>query len=1582
MSADDFQTKYSSVMEGMLKGAIAETTKLFETMVDELKAEISRMKQENEDLKMRCSQFENARNQPSVRTREADPVQGPSDGSGKRDRAVQCDLVPVCTMLVEQCEPLRPSSRQNQEQQSTYKKMEYSLQDHTYGAGTTQMALMFVKQESNDSSQLVLKQEETGPPVSGLVLGDKAGTPQASAFAAENEGILELPHLGRDKGLQEAQKQSSELGHSLVLSIVETKGNLEDSEFLQMDKLITSEKHPLVVARQQAGVSQQHCVGGKSTEQLSLPTPLKKGETCEQLKSGVAQIGGSLEQSRTRRPSKKANLMQYPVKEIGSLIVSEKMLSKTCCSEKEKPFEHNSMAMEEGAVKAGFNELISANETLNPSTVHPKERSTSVTLQDAILLVEAMNQSTEEATLTTTQQMAAPPQTQFAPCASTLDEIRAETTQTAKEKIGSAPVASDATNEAPGHINVVVPKQSHTVTPSNTIAPSNTAVERSGLSQQQHLPRPLTTSSVPSKHDQAVSCEIVSQPRSVSSLICHKIEALLPAQLPSLVSAVVAAQKSATLPHFPTAKPSISSVPKKSTQIPSVPSVLSQSTTTSTHLQSKTLVPKIRIVIPRPMSKTIVQTSKQDSTKSDAFMVSSPQLIPSSKDVSISVDTQAVLEEVAAISSKKKYQILCNSEVPKQTSPVTELVNAVTQTCSISNTVKLTPTSVSLGNDLSAVVRLTRLPFPISANEAVLVSRLGIYGSSGSQSILKDDDTQGKESPVVISTQTSQTPGLAAGDCTNLKETSFAMLVNTSQVSEEPDEIQETASLSFENCTYLEEDPGDSRPSTAIKPEQSAKNCTAVETASYSDGEMMSISMQDCASSNDAAMAAKGSAAVVHLTPITSKNIADLHSKMTKTQFLAQLAVTPAPEYPKKVSSDDSVKARDAETSTSETKELQKQSLVARLRSHLKTHPQTRRTDTNSATESPNKDVIENGNPKSNDAAPFPMSTKDPGVVEMITFPERIRLTSINPWRSRDREAGVGPKKAVGEPSLISPRIFKATRKSAPVTPRRSSSGLRLKARQSTRREATAMGECVSPKKSKPTSVSPRRYSSSKESPSFQKTKSTSVSPKKCSSIKERESPKKTRSTPSPRSSCSKITKNISASPRRINSTTKSSIATSLGPKRTSSSRDVAIPKKAKSIVSQEKSSLSENGTGPKGSFYESTTFCRRRCTLPKDGSSSNQKNGESISFSPSYNTTPDRSSNTDAKSVTSVGWPKSVKSVSPRKTRETATAKKSRLMLDGTGPKQKLMFDAEELANAGKAQRMANLKNGMNGTKPGQSAESRASCGAGRKITAKAVWTPPRAPDSKTPLVGVNKEPSSPRLESPTLVYPPSVSLLPIPVSAPPVVSPLQPLSVIGRRLLKNQCGECGRVLSSAASLESHVSLHAGRRPFSCTLCGKRFPDSSGLKRHGRVHRNGRIHICHQCGKGFVYSFGLTKHLQMVHKKIKPFTCQICNKCFFSKRDLEAHMRIHTGEKPFHCTLCEKKFARRVELNVHLRWHNGEKRHWCPFCGKGFLDFNNMKRHKYTHTGEKPHACPHCPKRFSQSGHLKKHVKNVHKMQ
>ncbi|XP_029622433.1 uncharacterized protein LOC115202438 [Salmo trutta] len=257
------------------------------------------------------------------------------------------------------------------------------------------------------------------------------------------------------------------------------------------------------------------------------------------------------------------------------------------------------------------------------------------------------------------------------------------------------------------------------------------------------------------------------------------------------------------------------------------------------------------------------------------------------------------------------------------------------------------------------------------------------------------------------------------------------------------------------------------------------------------------------------------------------------------------------------------------------------------------------------------------------------------------------------------------------------------------------------------------------------------------------------------------------------------------------------------------------------------------------------------------------------------------------------------------------------------------------------------------------------------------------RSPSTRQPIPftgslrsGFKKSPQSPLMFQQARHY-----LQSQPMWSPPVPYQLQQSPQAPRkRLAKNQCADCGRVLSSAAALESHASLHTGKRPFVCSACGKDFPNLKGLNRHDRVHGNQRGHQCPQCSKTFVYRFGLTKHEQMVHSGVRPFACLICGKCFAIRRDMETHLRVHTGEKPFACSLCVKRFKRRVELNVHLRWHNGEKRHWCSYCSKGFLDYNNLKRHKLVHTGEKPYTCSECGKHFKQTGHLKKHLKTIHK--
>ncbi|XP_022053212.2 zinc finger protein 777-like [Acanthochromis polyacanthus] len=1311
MSADDFQTLYASFMDGMLKSAVAETTKLFETMVDELKAEISRMKKENEDLKTRCSLYESAKSQTADHG-ENNTVSGQNDGSEKRDSAVQCDLVPVRAVLVEHCQSL-----QNQMQQYTFE----GILEHNYIAHE-------IKQEELET---VLKQEEVEP----TVVCGQAGLLQASVSGAENEEplarqesstqnvetrLLEPPCLQMGSSVQGTQNQSSYTEPTIAISLAAIKEDLqEESEFDQtvLEKRMQGE---LTISGKHQSVP-QHCQGDTDTsvneqsdmhhtENQSEPNLLvrhRRGPPPKKMKQHRLQ-SSSVDVSREQK-----GLNLCLVREEGVFLQTspdqpQKTSSAITPSVQDRlypAFED----MENGrvdslpisvsvAIHSPLTEVSSANESLDtrpadssqaPSS-HLNDCHTSVTLQDAMLLVEAMNQSTVENAVT--QEMA-PPETHSAPCEGTLqmvDKIPTEPTSVETPHITDA----IATSEVHAHIAVVIPKQKRAPSPFNTttlsLSPSATAPKTTA----QSLTHPLMSLTAPSKPNKAVPHAIIVMPKSRSSFTSQKVAAVSPTQLSTGASS--AQDCSSKVVGLPPDTSSHSSVPQTVNAtsrnfFPVFPSQLptnsaEQHLGTLSHSKALTIPTQLSAVASRKhQSQTTVLTVKQNSAEPTAPVTeSSTQLIFSSPESSISALHNPIL-------SQKNDDTTDSLETSKQTASVSG-----TKACSsLIMSDGQVPTSVfpvlppAVEQKLMAVVRLTRLPFPVSTKESFLVSRLLT-----------------QEKPLRQTVSLSEVPALSSSSCSSLTETSVAVSANASQMTDKSDNhvlFSETPNLAMEIC------------SNEVQDKQSDAH--------------LQVPIKDTPDPPSPAE-----------TPLLAESPIQVTTKATSDNFTDARVLF-------------------SETRTCDQKSLQKKLLVARLRSHLKSHSKARRPE----------------------ATP--------------------KFCSASPIRS-------------------------------------------------TREGATPI-----------------------------ETESTAVSLRSCS-----------------------YSKNDASSKMSGNST------------------------------------FTINSPGIKQIKKEfSSPFRLTRYSMQTD--STKKSNSETVSQS--------------------VEGP--IMAETPRRSVK--------------------ILNSVKLAKAPKAKTIAKMRNSHKSKlQKHQLAENQGKCEIVKICRAK-VWIPPVMPADKMPPAGERKsllssvntetKPNKQSFVCPSLV-----------IRASPVVSPLEPLAVIGRHLLRNQCGECGRILSSSAALESHVGLHTGRRPFSCTLCGKSFPDVKSYKRHGRVHRNGRIHICQQCGKGFVYRFGLTKHVQMVHSKIKRFICQICNKGFFTKRDVEVHIRIHTGEKPFHCNYCDKKFTRRVELNVHLRWHNGEKRHWCPYCGKGFLDFNNLKRHKYIHTGEKPHSCPHCPKQFTQSGHLKKHVKNVHKAQ
>ncbi|XP_076003995.1 uncharacterized protein LOC142996793 [Genypterus blacodes] len=1481
MSADDFQTRYASVMESVVRSAIAETTKLFETMVNDLNAEISRIKKENEDLKSRCTEFENVIN---IDIRKSPPYPGPIDATDKRDTAIQCDLLPKA-MLMELCQSLR-----NQEEQNASRETQ---EEQSHGGGHFQVPLIVVKQEE-DVDPVVLCREiindiaDSAGPSAGIIeaelpcvsqahsieeltllptneetpvdmdvpskamdsrpscyrgtqshtpepehqlvntlavngdIGEKSDGPKISATWTQTEietSEEQLLVVGQQQsvGKPNQHEEPTEREHSGVISHAaisdhmgeqcEVSEQIMQTHFKEVES-ISSEEQPLTqqqseiepLGQEQQSVFPQHhqrevempmkeqmCViaqqdacapgtDGKLSEaspfssdgeddmvedESSVPHRHKKklleitaknlqsqsmtekncsrdrdvmfsttiGATEVEVSSHQSQggpprrtpettIASTSQQSKTTFTSSSSTNISPVIEAVNNPLREMKIIRRGNSSRKTKPPQSQSQQFTNPST-----EDPSATETHNtPSTklsqkdsVPPRERHTShASLQDALLFVEAMNAQNVEEEPTTEN---ASSQTS---CAQPLVTLKMEAEGTAKV------------------LNPVLPQTLSKTVQKYIVSYQNTTVCQAHIKKQVVIPCNTTPQQQPlTPLNYTSSTNAIVVPRQLSSLNPRTVSILSETQLSSVVSTVIASHKNQPTVVVPCKKSLFSVLP----------------TTTSTSPPQK-----LTIVIPRQGSALAarqrqsslppkINTRRNESVQTDSpVAVPLTKLVSSTQQSSISVDNQTASGENAATLPQKKEnstenpESLLTTHVPKEN-------------CSFSP--GLAQTSVSLAihptvqPKLSAVVKLTKLPFPLTAKESVLVQKT-VNGSIEALAIVGNFIT-------------------ACESTSSLDTDVEVMFVN-----------------------YLP---------TPIR-----------------------------------------------LTSINSQDTSDPHLQMSKSQFLTQLAVSSPPSVQVQLkdfsSNSGNSRAACAETSASNnSRTLQKSSLVARLRNHLKACLQAE---------------TSNGKPESLTETKPSISTKNSNVGKIST-----QTNVVGP-----------PKRAVTEDE-------------APLT-------------------------------NTPEDIN-------------------SITPRTSRLCKDRAGSKKTVSEAnSLRSRSSSIAKHSASPKNNVNEST---------------------------CTNPSKSCLTKSGTRLKR-LYSS----RRGDAKPKQ---------IKLESTPPI-----------------AKWSRFANDgISPEMTREPTGAIKA----TSTAKKSPTVVKSEKLTKAAKSKKLSTLRELQNGAKKGHLTKSNANCDTGRKYKVKSVWTPPRMPPNNSPskverslkdgqLSSPNEfhpvKPKTSPSSSPPHVYPPSVSLHPIPVRAPPIVSPLQPLSVIGWRLLRNQCGACGRVLSSAAALESHVSLHTGRRPFACKLCGKGFPDSKGLKRHGRVHRNGRIHVCPKCGKGFVYSFGLTKHIRVVHNKIKPFGCQVCSKAYFTKRDMEAHMRVHTGEKPFHCTLCERQFARRVELNVHLRWHNGEKRHWCPYCGKGFLDSNNLKRHQYIHTGEKPQACPHCPKRFTQSGHLKKHVKNVHKIQ
>ncbi|XP_026872830.2 ras-responsive element-binding protein 1 isoform X1 [Electrophorus electricus] len=154
------------------------------------------------------------------------------------------------------------------------------------------------------------------------------------------------------------------------------------------------------------------------------------------------------------------------------------------------------------------------------------------------------------------------------------------------------------------------------------------------------------------------------------------------------------------------------------------------------------------------------------------------------------------------------------------------------------------------------------------------------------------------------------------------------------------------------------------------------------------------------------------------------------------------------------------------------------------------------------------------------------------------------------------------------------------------------------------------------------------------------------------------------------------------------------------------------------------------------------------------------------------------------------------------------------------------------------------------------------------------------------------------------------------------------------------HSCSICGKALSSASSLDRHMLVHSGERPYKCTACGQTFTTNGNMHRHMKIHDKDPNSVPASSPaspnkrrrpttkrKPSIEDDGETideppnkkqaGEPSLVKREEELLHCPICFKTFICKYGLESHMETHP-DTALRCNLC----------CITFRTHRGLLRH------------------------------------------------------
>ncbi|XP_004570984.1 zinc finger protein PLAGL2 [Maylandia zebra] len=138
----------------------------------------------------------------------------------------------------------------------------------------------------------------------------------------------------------------------------------------------------------------------------------------------------------------------------------------------------------------------------------------------------------------------------------------------------------------------------------------------------------------------------------------------------------------------------------------------------------------------------------------------------------------------------------------------------------------------------------------------------------------------------------------------------------------------------------------------------------------------------------------------------------------------------------------------------------------------------------------------------------------------------------------------------------------------------------------------------------------------------------------------------------------------------------------------------------------------------------------------------------------------------------------------------------------------------------------------------------------------------------------------------------------------------------------------------------ESHPAV---RQLFHCQDCGKQYNTQLGYRRHlVAAHSAAAALPCSDVAPSLLEHLG--GHIDrpppsegsinvVVPVRERKYSCERCDRRFYTRKDVRRHAVVHTGRRDFLCPRCAQRFGRRDHLTRHLKKSHAQETGLMPPC-------------------------------------------------